>query len=100
MVVSVFPELFNYSQVSPLILRIFLALCLLTGAKEKFAKIIQIICALFLFLGLYTQIAALLTIVVLMADKTEEKKTKILMIITALSLIFSGPGLFSFDLPL
>jgi len=60
--------------------------------------IIQWLAAIFLFLGLFTQIAAFLAIATVFNIKP--KILKLMIISVALSLMLLGPGLFSFDLPL
>lgn len=105
---SVFPELFNYSQIAPFILRIALSIVLVrfgywaifktTTRHEKAIGIIQWLAAIFLFLGFLTQIAALLAIVTVFNVKP--KISKLMIVSVALSLMLLGPGLFSFDLPL
>lgn len=105
---SVFPELFNYSQIAPFILRIALAIVLvrfgysaifkIITRREKAIGIIQWLTAIFLFLGFLTQIAAVLAIVTVFNIKS--KMLKLMIVVTALSLILLGPGLFSIDLPL
>jgi uncharacterized membrane protein YphA (DoxX/SURF4 family) len=116
---SVFPELFNYSQVAPLLLRTLLAVILLASFPEeitreifKYAKILKaggLVCALILLAGLFTQVAAILTIIIVCTERIILKKRKIetgqkslwlIISIIALSLIFSGPGLYALDLPL
>jgi len=107
---SVFPELFNYSQIAPFLLRVSLGIVLIrfgylavfkTAPATKYEKaigIVWILSALFFFLGLLTQVAGLLTIVTVF--KINQKILKFMILVIALSLIFLGPGLFSFDLPL
>lgn len=105
---SVFPELFNYSQIAPLILRLGLAIVLArlgylavfkTITKcEKITGLIQILAAIFLFLGFLTQVAALLAITTVFNVKS--KILKLLIVSVALSLMLLGPGLLSIDLPL
>jgi hypothetical protein len=105
---SVFPELFNYSQIAPFILRISLAVILVRFGylaifktitrHEKTIGIIQWLAAIFLFLGFLTQIAAILAIAAVFNIKP--KTQKLMVIAVAVSLILLGPGLFSFDLPL
>ena len=116
---SIIPELYNYSEVGPVLLRLGLAILLLRfgyfsifkGEKgqEKITGIIQILIAAFLVLGLFTQIAALLIILILLADAAvskikkiavPDKMIKFIIFLIALSLVFLGPGLFSIDLPL
>jgi hypothetical protein len=105
---SVFPELFNYSQIAPFILRIALSIVLVRfgylaifktiARREKTIGIIQWLAAIFLFLGFLTQIAAFLAIVTVFNIKP--KISKLMIVSVALSLMLLGPGLFSFDLPL
>ena len=105
---SVFPELFNYSQIAPFILRISLAIVLVRFGylaifktitrREKAMGIIQWLAAILLFLGFLTQIAAVLAIVIVFNIKS--KTLKLMIISVALSLMLLGPGLFSLDLPL
>jgi len=105
---SVFPELFNYSQIAPFILRIGLAIVLARFGylaifktitkKEKAIGIIQGLASIFLFLGFLTQIAGLLAIATVF--NVSSKTLKLMIISVALSLMLLGPGLFSVDLPL
>ncbi|MCX6731524.1 MAG: hypothetical protein NTX55_00865 [Candidatus Parcubacteria bacterium] len=96
---SVFPELFNYSQIAPLIFRIALAVILIRiGYKNGLIGIVQILTAVLLFLGLFTQIAGLLAIGA--CYKIKERKLMLLIFAIAVSLMLLGPGLFSIDLPL
>lgn len=117
---SVFPSLLEYSQFAPFILRIALAvvlfmtdsLLLLRGCSEecnKISKIIQILLATLLILGLFIQPVAMIIVLLIMIDTiiTTAKKAniensilKFLIIAISLSLILLGPGLFSLDLPL
>lgn len=132
---SVFPDLLNYSFFAPLILRlgiglIFLVLAYRVGFSMRMttknllgrfpvfkplafwmtlSTILCLTVGLLLILGLYTQIAALLTVVTgfkLIALKkiTETNflnlSTCFLLIIIGLALLISGPGAFAIDLPL
>ena len=132
---SVFPDLLNYSFFAPLILRlgvglIFVVLAYRVGFSMRMTTknllgrfpvfkpqafwitlgtLLCLVVGLLLILGLYTQIAALLTIVTgfkLIALKkiTETSflnpSTCFLLIIMGLALLISGPGAFAIDLPL
>jgi hypothetical protein len=105
---SVFPELFNYSQFGPFFLRLALAIVLIKigylaifkplKKYERAIGIAQWISALFLLLGFLTQIGALIALIT--SFKAEQKIMKPMIVAVALSLLFLGPGLLSFDLPL
>ncbi|MBU2109347.1 hypothetical protein KKB71_00085 [Patescibacteria group bacterium] len=116
---SIFPELFNYSYLAPFLLRIALALVLIRIGYLSFKKtndkcqksidITQIISAVFVALGLLTQIAALVIMAMIATEvikagiqkiPVERKILKFLMFIIAVSLMLLGPGLFAIDLPL
>lgn len=115
---SIFPELFNYSYLAPFILRLSLAAVLLRfgylkfksfSRYEKITGAVQILSAIFLLLGLFTQIASLLVILLALGEIIESKikkvaiarkDLKLLILAMALSLALLGPGLFAIDLPL
>lgn len=133
---NTFPELLNYSLLSPTLLRWVLAFVLITTAVEilkpskralfaayfsskdyplanflpwKFG-IAQIILGVFFFFGMFTQIAALISVYTLFALFFIENRAErilphtsafyLLMIVIALSLLFTGAGAFAVDLPL
>lgn len=119
LMLSVFPELFNYSQMAPVILRIALAAVLfyfgylsLKAEEGKYSKAegaLKIIIGLFLLVGFLTQIAALLASLAMIAEAVKEKMAsgvikrkvlKFLIFSIGASLALLGPGLFSIDLPL
>lgn len=116
---SVFPELFNYSYLAPFILRVALGLILIrmsylsiTKTSDKYQKSIdttQIISSVFIILGFLAQIASLVIIALIITESIkayiqkipiERKALKILIIAVAVSLMLLGPGLFAIDLPL
>lgn len=116
---SVFPEFFNYSFFAPFILRVILGLVFLwfgysifrtnTELNLKIMGSAMIIISLFLIAGLFTQIAAMAAIIMILIQAINSKVKngmirgkilKILMVAVALSLILLGPGIFAFDLPL
>ena len=105
---SVFPELLNFSQVAPLILRVILAVILLqvgyklfksAEKREKIIGVIEILSAIFLAIGMFTQVAAIVSLITI-SNKTEEKILRLLMVAVSISLALLGPGIYSFDLPL
>lgn len=115
---SIFPKLLNYSHLVPFILRLSLAAVLLRfgylkfkafSKYEKTTGVVQILSAIFLLLGLFTQIASLLIILLALGEIIESKikrvaitrkAIKLLILAMALSLVLLGPGLFAIDLPL
>ncbi len=115
---TIFPYLLDYMLVSPLILRIFVGLFILSLTSDAYKKIglasvIYLGMVILLVLGLYTQIASILGILVLKYDLYSNywSKRKVMDIpkniyflyglagIILLSLLFSGPGFWAFDLP-
>lgn len=131
---SIFPELFTYSLFAPLILRLALSCYLiLSGVRNikenrdswnslwysiKIGNVtlgpvlakFQIVVGIFLFVGLYTQIAAILAIVLAVTEcwkrhkwngpKLHESWPTIFVITISVSLLFLGAGFLAFDLPL
>ncbi|MFZ2048879.1 MAG: DoxX family protein [Minisyncoccia bacterium] len=130
-----FPELLTYSLIGPFILRVVLGVIIAETGFLKFRKerqqwiasfealhlkpadiivsvlgLIEIVGAVGLILGLYTQIAALVFVVVygieLYAEYKEEQVLKrdivfyLLMFTIALSLLLTGAGAFAYDIPL
>ena len=132
---SVFPDLLMFSVLAPFILRIVAGLIfidlgalLFRGEKERWAAsftalglkrpqlwvkslgIIEMIGGLLFFVGLYTQLAALVLALIALAEGYVEYKDPsvlkrsfvfyVMLFAISLSLLFSGAGAFAFDLPL
>ena len=120
---SLFPSLLTYEQFSPFILRLVLGITLAyfgylklmskgksSGSNSKTYGAVEAITATFLIIGLFTQLAALINAVILAIKiifKARDKKLLtdginyyLLLLVIAVSLIFTGAGWFSFDLPL
>jgi uncharacterized membrane protein YphA (DoxX/SURF4 family) len=121
---SIFPNLYNYGILVPVILRLFLGLYLLraawgnyqaikTGVHPKISivwSIIKLIGGGFILSGFLIQptaifFALLTLIVILFKDKTPghrgyPNEFYILKTIAYLALVVLGPGLFAIDLPL
>ena len=115
---SIFPQLFNYSYFAPFILRVALAFILLAngysqmGESGKFQKafgITKILGAVFFVAGFLTQPTAILVGVAVLAEilrlkikkiSIPTKGLKFLILAIAVSLILLGPGIFALDLPL
>jgi uncharacterized membrane protein YphA (DoxX/SURF4 family) len=131
-----FPDLLNYSFVAPTMLRIVLGFVILNLgiAKLKYERAvwlrsfqimlfkkfapfavsflgkIQIILGIMFIIGLYTQLAALITTIISFGELSIEyfqediiKRSLVfyLLIFTiALSILFTGAGLFALDIPL
>lgn len=120
---SLFPSLLTYEQIGPLLIRLILGITLAyfgyekiknhgtsSGSNSKLYGAIEIFIAIFLIIGLYTQLAALLNAVILVIKlgfKARDKKFLsdginyyILLLTMAVSLLFTGAGFWAFDLPL
>jgi len=112
---SLFPSLLAYQQVGPLIIRVVLGLTLAyfgyekilgrgqsSGSNSRTYGAVEIFISLFLIIGLYTQLAALLNVVILIIKiglKFKEDKLLsaginyyILLLAMAVSLLFTGAG--------
>jgi uncharacterized membrane protein YphA (DoxX/SURF4 family) len=130
-----FPELLTYSLLAPFILRVTLGFILVNlgylklkseksrweiifemlhikekSLATKILAYVEIIGGLALIAGFYTQIAALVFVILFGIEFFIEKREVTLMkrdivfytvmFVIALSLLFSGAGFFAFDLPL
>ena len=121
---SIFPSLLSWQLISPLIIRLTLASVLIfwsyrslskgkkhnQSTNQKAVRLIESICGLLLFIGLWTQVAALIIIIDL-AIRIYKKYTEkalftdginyyILLLVFAISLLFTGPGFIAFDFAL
>jgi uncharacterized membrane protein YphA (DoxX/SURF4 family) len=120
---SLFPVLLSYQQLSPFIIRIVLGVTLAyfgynkilgkgqsSGSNSKTYGYIEVVVALFLIIGLWTQLAAMLNAIILIIKlgwKIKEKKFLndginyyILLLTMAISLVFTGAGFLAIDYPL
>lgn len=115
---STFPFLLTFVLISPLLLRLSVGILRLLSGIEKIKKekvgkifsIIQIFSSIFIIIGLYSQINALIALAIIGVDFFKERKQgnlsrernalTVLMSIILISILFSGPGFFAFDLPL
>jgi uncharacterized membrane protein YphA (DoxX/SURF4 family) len=120
---SLIPSLLTYQMVGPLIIRLVLGITLAYFGYEKIMKrgessgsntitygIVEVVVALFLIVGLFTQVAAILNAVILIIKLAVKAKNKqlftdginyyILLLAMALSLIVTGAGFLAFDMPL
>jgi uncharacterized membrane protein YphA (DoxX/SURF4 family) len=119
-ILSLFPELYNYSGYAPLILRFSAGVYFIGDGWEDIGKrggiklinilvgSLKIISGVALTIGIYTQLWAAVACVLLifsmiisMGDGDWIKaRYNFLLIVIAASLILSGPGLYAMDLPL
>lgn len=115
---SLFPELLFLSPFAAFVIRIAVAVVFarsgwshVQGGHSSWVQAvggILLVLATLIFVGLYTQIAALSSIVVLIILARKEFSesapirgtTLFLMLVLAFSLVLTGPGPFAFDLPL
>ena len=117
------PSLLTYNQVAPLIIRVVLGVTLLysgyrkvrgkgdsSGSNTVTYGAIEMFVSIFLIIGLFTQIAALLNALILIVKLGFKAKNGlllsdginyyILLLAMAISLMFTGAGFLAFDLPL
>lgn len=114
---SLFPELFNFSFIAPFALRIALGIALTNSGLDKVARKNNIsqkifggiifLSGVFLVIGLFTQAVSLAIFLIIIIDSIidyrKDKKTLSEMFIKlaiATSLLLTGPGIFALDLPL
>lgn len=118
---SLFPSLLSWSQLSPTLIRIVLGAVLLyqsyhelrsgkVSTTTKAVGVIEALSGILLFIGLWTQLAALVIVVDLIIRLILKAKSRafltdgvnyyLLLLVLAVSLIFTGAGLWGFDLPL
>jgi len=120
---SLFPYFLNYQQLGPFLIRIVVGITLAyfgyrkvrgymdsSGSNSKMYGYVEMFVALFLIIGLFTQLAALinaLILVIKLSFKARDGKLftdginyYILLLVMVLSLVVTGPGFFAFDLPL
>ncbi len=121
MTLSVFPSLLAFEQISPLLIRLTLGVVLVYSAyralsgtslniQKKSLHIIEALAGLFLILGLWTQVAALFAtvdLIVRLIDKiikkaflTDGVNYYLILLVLAISLLFTGGGFLGFDRPL
>ena len=120
---SIFPFLLTFAGIAPFIIRISFGITTIYIAYKKLINkdqcitkqlklfnTIEIILSIFIIIGLFTQLIALVYAIIF-AIKLIHKASKkallsdginyyLLLFIMALSLVFTGAGLIAFDLPL
>jgi len=113
---TLFPRLLDFVLIAPLLLRVTVGILRLLAGVMRFHKeykwtaVLYVISSLMIIVGLYTQIAVLVAIALIFFDEYMERKNKtfsrekgaltVLMTAILISLLFTGPGAFAFDLPL
>lgn len=127
---SVFPELYNYSHIAPFLLRLAVgAFFMASGFKNVFIAtingtrsragltapktlgVLEILCGAFLLVGLFVQPVAIAVSIILIAAMALKPKPefggvsgqhglRFVLLAVLSSLIVLGPGIFAFDLPL
>jgi uncharacterized membrane protein YphA (DoxX/SURF4 family) len=118
---SLFPSLLSWSQLSPFLIRLVLGVVLLYQAykdmksrgatgNKKILGAIEAIVGILLVIGLWTQLAALIAALDLVVRLFFKAKSRafltdgvnyyLILLVLALSLLFTGAGLFAFDLAL
>lgn len=120
---SLFPSLLSYQELSPLLIRIVLAITVAYFGYQKVMKrgqssgsnsvlygVVEIILAILIFIGLYTQLAAFAIAIILLIKLGFKARKKellsdginyyILLLVMAISLMVTSAGWYAFDLPL
>lgn len=113
---SLFPQLLSYGLIAPTLLRLSVGIIGIIAGRSRFnkpykwASIFYLAVSVLLILGLYTQAAALAGLIIVafdyfadrkVAPMTGEKRILYSIVkIILITLLFSGPGFFAFDLPL
>lgn len=118
---SLFPSLLSWNQLSPLIIRVVLGVVMFywgykglrdksTSGTKKLGNAGEAIIGILLVIGLWTQAAAGIAAIGLIVCIVGKIKSKafltdgvnytLLLLVLALSLLVTGAGAFSFDLPL
>lgn len=114
---SLFPALFTFEIFAPTILRLIVSFFLIktgwskySNTSERWLSLPFVILGVMIFGGLYTQLVSILALVFIKLDWWMRRKTNPLtkdqlMLywfagVILLSLMFTGPGMLAFDLPL
>jgi uncharacterized membrane protein YphA (DoxX/SURF4 family) len=111
---SVFPFLFNFEYLAPLILRVAVGLILIAVGfkkslmpapwKDRLFFVLQTVVGVFMLAGFLVQPSALAGIIVSvlwkLKDRDQDIKTILLLIASFLALLLMGPGMLAIDLPL
>jgi uncharacterized membrane protein YphA (DoxX/SURF4 family) len=121
MTLSLFPSLFSWSLLAPLLMRLALGSVFLfwsykkfrgasASSQEKAVAILEALCGALIFVGLWTQAAALVAIVDLLVrivGKITQKQFLTdgvnyyaILLVLAISLLVTGAGFLAIDLPL
>lgn len=112
---SLFPELLFLAPFSAFLIRISVAVVLAMIAQQRIKRgdsysvalgAVEAVLAIMLFVGVYTQAAALTVLVLALVSlfsptiRTAPRSTLSLIAIMCVTLLLSGSGPFAFDLPL
>ena len=113
---SLLPQLFSFQIIAYAILRVAVAIVGLIAGWSRYKKpykwtsVLYFAVSIFLLIGLYTQVLAIIAIVLVCfnfwADKKiaplsdEQKLLHIILVVILLSLLFTGPGFLAMDKPL
>ena len=113
---TTFPMFLSYGLIAPFILRVVVGILRMFAgwhrynSSYKWLSPFYFISGILLIIGLYTQIAAIAAIILVLCDyflaaknsqcSREQNTLTILTIAILVSLLFIAPGFFAFDLPL
>lgn len=117
---SIFPDLLSYQMFAPLLIRLTLGIIFIhwtyktlrsrPDTNKKMVAIVEGVAGLLLVIGLWTQVAALVIAIDLVIRLYGKYQTKslltdginyyLVLLVLAVSLLFTGAGFVAFDLPL
>jgi len=112
---SLFPQLFAYQELAPLILRIAAGFIVISFAYPKLKKpgefgnflvgLAEFLTGALLVAGFLTQLAAALVILAMIFEifrpsPDKNYKFMVLLMVVLIALMFIGPGFFAIDFPL
>ncbi len=103
---SLWPNLFAFQLVAPLLLRLALGgslFALYFSSWRNARGIVGLLVGIFIFIGLFTQPAALAASLLLLEEGWSNRHSRLAifpLLTIALSLLVLGPGFLAFDWPL
>lgn len=117
---SIFPDLLSYQMLAPFLIRLTLGTIFIywtykilrshPDTNKKIVAVVEGVAGILLIIGLWTQLAALVIAIDLIIRLYNKYQTKslltdgvnyyLVLLVLAVSLLFTGAGFVAFDLPL